>query len=415
MTGNFKNLTLCLVVSLSVAALIFSGMGIAQDGTLSPIEELGQFLYFDEDLSEPAGQSCASCHLPEAGFVDPDSNLPVSEGVIDGLFGGRNSPSSAYAMYAPVFHLDEEEGLWKGGQFWDGRATGEVLGDPLADQALGPFLNPVEMANPNKAQVIADVTASDYADLFEDVWGSGSLNMVEAAYDQVALSIAAFERTKLFGQFSSKYDHYLETCLAAGGDKDDCATGVGVIAEDVEKEIFTKKEWKGFQLFMGENDNNGILEPGEGAMCVACHVVDWTLDPGNVVVPDWSPVGYVPPLFTDFTYDNLGVPKSKHRLLRKNEVDLGLGPIVGETEENGKFKVMPLRNIGLTKPYAHNGFFKSLKKITQFYSTRDVKKWPEPEYPDTVNTDELGNLGLNGADVNALVRFMKTLSDGYMQ
>jgi hypothetical protein len=37
------------------------------------------------------------------------------------------------------------------------------------------------------------------------------------AYDQVALSIAAFERSALFGQFSSKYDAYLAACLAEGG------------------------------------------------------------------------------------------------------------------------------------------------------------------------------------------------------
>ena len=61
------------------------------------MEELGEFLYFDEDLSDPAGQSCASCHDPAFGFVDPDAHLPVSAEVIPGLFGGRNSPSSAYA------------------------------------------------------------------------------------------------------------------------------------------------------------------------------------------------------------------------------------------------------------------------------------------------------------------------------
>jgi cytochrome c peroxidase len=413
MIRKAKKLTLFLVIALSVSAFTFSGLGIAQKGGLSGIERLGKHLYFDEDLSEPSGQSCASCHLPAVGFDDPDDWLPVSEGVISGLFGGRNSPSSAYAMYAPIFHFDETEGLWIGGQFWDGRATGETLGDPLADQALGPFLNPVEMANADKAQVIDDVAASKYAKLFERVWGGGSLNDVEAAYDQVALSIAAFERTELFAPFSSKYDFYLKSCLAKGGDKDECAQGIGKTAKKVGKKIFSRKEWKGFQLFMGENDNDGMLDPGEGAMCAACHVADWTPDPGNVVVPHWSPDGSIPPMFTDFTFDNLGVPKSKHRLLRGNDVDLGLGPIVGDTEENGKFKVMSLRNIGRTKPYAHNGFFKSLRKITNFYNTRDVENWPVPEVPETMNTDELGNLGLSDADEIALVKFMRTLSDGY--
>mgnify|MGYP003572266122 CR=1 FL=1 len=419
MTGKTKKSTLLFLVLSSVAVFIFAGIGIAQTAALTPIEELGQFLYFDENLSEPAGQSCASCHLPEAGFVDPDNGIPVSEGVIPGLFGGRNSPMSAYAMYAPTLYFDAGEGLWIGGQFWDGRATGYELGDPLADQALGPFLNPVEMANTSKEQVIADVAASEYSNLFEQVWGSGALGNVETAYGQVALSIAAFERTALFGQFSSKYDAYLQSCLNLGGVPDDCAKGIGPVAEEAGK-IFSKKEWRGMQLFMGENDNDGILEVGEGAMCSACHIADFTEDPGNVVVPVWSPAGFIPPMFTDFTFDNLGVPKSNHPILAGNPPDLGLGVVTGKIDDNGKFKVMTLRNIQLTAPYAHNGLFKKLEDITHFYNTRDVpgalKKgadWPPPEYPATVNSDELGNLGLSDDDEDALVKFMKTLSDGW--
>jgi cytochrome c peroxidase len=407
---------------LAAATALIVSVSTAQVA-LTPIEQLGSFLYFDENLSEPFGQSCASCHEPSVGFDDPDSHLPVSEGVIAGLFGTRNSPASAYAMYAPSLHFDSDEGLWIGGQFWDGRATGDELGDPLADQALGPFLNPVEMANTTKDQVIADIADSDYAGLFRQVWGPDSLGNVEAAYDQVALSIAAFERTALFAQFNSLYDLYLEACINAGGDKDDCATGHGKTARKVGKDYFTKEEWHGLQLFMGENDNDGILEKGEGAMCSACHIAEWTEDPGNVVVPYWSPDGTIPPMFTDFTFDNLGVPKSEEFPLADLPVDLGLGttigdPFTGDLDENGKFKVMTLRNIGLTAPYAHNGLFKSLKEIVHFYNTRDVpgammgNDWPTPEYPDTVNTDELGNLGLSDSDEDALVEFMKTLSDG---
>lgn len=416
MSTKFRKLSFMTIII--VLALLLVGQGLAQTA-LSPKEELGEFLYFDEDLSEPSGQSCASCHDPAFGFVDPDKGLPVSEGVILGLFGGRNSPSAAYAMYAPIFDFDDVEGLWIGGQFWDGRATGWVLGDPLADQALGPFLNPVEMANPDKATVIRDVAASDYADLFEQVWGLDSLDNVDAAYDQVALSIAAFERTELFAPFSSKYDYYLQACLAAGGDRDACAIGDGLVPEQVGSKIFTKKEWAGLQLFMGENDNDGILDSGEGAMCSACHVADWieAADYAKPVqVPAWAPAGKVPPVFTDFTFDNLGVPKSEHKLLKDEPEDLGLGPMVDDVEENGKFKVMTLRNIALTKPYAHNGFFMDLKDITHFYNTRDVESenWPDPEYEATANDSELGDLGLSAKDEDALVKFMRTLSDGWM-
>ena len=103
-------------------------------------------------------------------------------------------------------------------------------------------------------------------------------------------------------------------------------------------------------------------------------------------------------------------------------VDLGLGKFlksagfVGYEQEYGKFKVPTLRNVDQRegdsiKAYGHNGFFKSLYDITHFYNTRDVEPWPEPEYPDTVNFDELGNLGLTQYEENALVLFMQTLTD----
>lgn len=429
MSKNGKRWLALAVLTTLLVSVVVAGQGLAM-GSLKPVEQLGEFLYFDENLSEPSGQACASCHLPSAGFVDPDSDLPVSEGVISGLFGGRNSPASAYAMYAPTRYFDGVEGLWIGGQFWDSRAAGDALGDPLADQALGPFLNPVEMHNPDKATVIADVAASTYADLFEQVWGAGSLGDIEAAYDQVALSIAAFERTDMFAQFNSKYDAYLQACLARGVAPDDCAMGIGKQAENVGKKIFTSEEWYGLQLFMGENNNDGIMAKGEGAMCAACHVANFTPAADNVIVPSWSPEGMVPPLFTDFTYDNLGVPVNPevYALAGGAPPDLGLGAIVGDPAENGKFKVMTLRNIGLTGPYTHNGLFTTLKEITHFYNARDRLPlcdvvnnpkpgnncWPESEVPATVNIDELGNLGLSDKDEDALVEFMKTLSDGYM-
>lgn len=400
---------------------------------LSPIEALGQLLYFDVDLSEPDGQACASCHEPSVGFDDPEDYLPVSEGVILGMFGGRNSPASSYAMYSPIFYFDEVEGLWIGGQFWDGRATGAVLGDPLADQALGPFMNPVEMHNPDKRTVVCDIPGSGYADLFTLVWGIDLTEcdlltdgQIEIAYDDIALSIAAFERTLLFGQFSSQYDAYLAACIWRGGAMDACAAGIGRVAERTGKRFFTREEWYGLKLFMGENNNDGILQRGEGAMCSACHIATWTAVADYALPiqsPAWAPSGWVPPVFSDFTYDNLGIPANTEFPFDPSAPpDLGLGSVLGDATLDGMFKVMTLRNIGLTGPYAHNGYFDTLKEIVHFYNTRDVPgslphglDWPPAEVPYTVNVDELGNLGLSDADEDALIEFMKTLSDGYMQ
>ena len=81
---------------------------------------------------------------------------------------------------------------------------------------------------------------------------------------------------------------------------------------------------------------------------------------------------------------------------------------------------MTVRNIRLTGPYGHNGLFERLKDIVHFYNTRDVEgalrkgaDWLPPEYPETINMDELGNLGLSDKDEDALVEFMKTLTDGF--
>ena len=433
-----NRIPILILISVVVSAVIlFTGYASAKQiepppepgDDLTPIEKLGFFLYFDENLSEPKGQSCASCHEPSVGFDDPDEFLPVSEGAIVYRFGNRNAPISAYAMYSPMFYFDEAEELYIGGQFWDGRATGEVLGDPLADQAVGPPLNPVEMANPNKVTYVKAIKNSDYAELFEEVFGEKALKDIDLAYDQAGMAVAAFERTEMFAAFDSAYDQYLQACLHEGHNKDDCAKGAAGSYDDWDA-FFTPKAWDGFQLFMNDtNDNDGVLEDGEGAMCIACHVVDW-VDPDaygdlEVVVPEWSG-GLIPPLFTDFTYDNLGVPRNPDNpwydlppnLNPDGEfwTDYGLGGVISDPlyDVNGLFKVMTLRNIGVSAPYSHNGFFKTLEDITEFYNSRDVEEmdWPMAEIPETVNDEELGNLGLDPYQVEALAEFMRMLTDG---
>ncbi len=174
------------------AAIILGLTPIAHSEDTPAIVNLGERLYFDSNLSEPAGQSCASCHLPGAGFADPDRELPVSRGVHPDRFGNRNTPSAAYALYSPRFHFDPLENAYIGGQFWDGRA------DTLEEQAKGPFLNPVEMANADQAAVIEKIRKATYAGEFRAIFGAGSLRNVATAYEFVAQAIAAFERSKSF-------------------------------------------------------------------------------------------------------------------------------------------------------------------------------------------------------------------------
>jgi len=278
------------------------------------------------------------------------------------------------------------------------------------------------MANPDKATVLYDILNGPYASEFVAICGEGDLGdaaYVEAAYNCMAQTIGTFERTLLFGRFTSKYDTYLSRCLGLGGAPDDCAQGIGAVANRARQKVLNDQEWYGLQLFVGPNDNDGQLEPGEGALCSACHSTAW-VDPAvytgyglPVQVPQWSR-GMIPPLFTEFAYDNVGVPKSEHPLLVNNPVDYGLGGVLGDPAENGKFRVMTLRNIGASAPYLHNGYLDTLEQVVNFMNTRDVgNRWSAPEVAENVNYDELGNLGLGPGDEAALAAFMRTLTDGH--
>ena len=165
-------------------------------GGLSDLEALGKFLFFDQNLSINGKMSCATCHAPEVGFTGPTSEINAAGGVYPGTIhtraGNRKPPAAAYGGDSPVLYYDDVEGLWIGGMFWDGRATGWTLGDPLAEQAQGPFLNPAEQAMPDAKQVVLKVAKSSYAKLFEKVWGPKSLDPVKdvaGTYERIARSI----------------------------------------------------------------------------------------------------------------------------------------------------------------------------------------------------------------------------------
>jgi cytochrome c peroxidase len=349
---------------------------------LTPKQQLGKNLFFDTNLSEPAGQACAACHAAQVGYTGLDQTInahgAVYEGAVAGRFGNRKPPAAAYAGDSPILHYDDAAQSWKGGMFWDGRATGETLGDPLAEQAQGPFLNPREQNNATPKVVVAKVMASSYAVLFKKVCAASG----DTPYNCIGRAIAAYERAPEVSPYTSKYDYWQKG-----------------------QARLTGQEQMGLALFFGK------------AKCANCHV---------------------PPNFTDYTYDNLGVPRNPdnpfynelvYNPLGKNWVDEGLGAFLksaGHTEsvwgpEVGKQKVPTLRNVDLrpskrfVKAYGHNGFFKSLEEVVHFYNTRDVPGagWPAPEVAVNVNTTEVGNLGLNHGEELALVAFLKTLSDGY--
>ncbi len=400
-----------LAAAIGFAFLIALAAGTAAaQVTLTPQEQLGKDIFFDQNLSVNTNQSCAGCHAPEAGFTGPLSDInahgAVYEGSIAGRFGNRKPPSAAYATQSPIlFYSKQGGGLFTGGNFWDGRATGERLGNPSAEQAQGPFLNPLEQALTFSSDVISRICSSTYVSRFLEVCGTAGCDDagVSAAYDCVGLSVAAYEASPEVNQFSSKYDAYL--------------AGTANL---------TMQEREGLMLFMGKGK------------CAKCHV----LTPKNSAA-----------LLTDYTFDNLGVPRNPENPfyaelafnpLGAAWIDLGLGGFLATRLDYAPFanvnygmhKVATLRNVdkrpsaGFVKAYSHNGYFKSLKRIVHFYNTRDVLPrctssvtdaeaemmgcWPLPELALNMNTKELGNLGLSPADEDAIVAFLAALSDGYM-
>jgi cytochrome c peroxidase len=345
----------------------------AAGSSLSTKEYLGKLLFFEKSLSTPPGQDCSFCHSPDRAFADPDTELPVSKGARPGMYGNRNDMTVSYSAYVPPLHFEEEEGIWEGGLFWDGRAN------TLAEQAQGPPLNPLEMANADTLAIAGKLRALSYSRLFTKVYGSDALSTPAKAFINMSDAIASYEKTADVSPFSSKFDHWLR------GEAD-----------------LTEQELNGLTLFVAENKGN----------CAACHP--------NTPEEDGSPA-----LFTDFTYDNLGTPRNPENpfYTLSSEynpdgfafIDLGLGKTVNDPAQNGKFRVPTLRNVVLTPPYMHNGVFKTLFSVVAFYNTRDVAEWPLPEVSENVNREELGNLGLTNQEIEDLIAFLNTLTDGWKE
>jgi cytochrome c peroxidase len=276
--------------------------------------------------------------------------------------------------------------------FWDGRATGDTLQDPLAEQAQGPPLNPVEMAMPDADAVVAAVAASNYARLFMEVFPETDFSDVDGTYDNIARAIAAYERSEEVTRFSSRFDEFWRECNEFGIDVSAIDTTTKL--DSLPQDILSERELEGLALFNDPDKGN----------CAACHLTTDYVDANGVACP---------PLFTDFTYDNLGIPKSENPVIAENPVDCGLGgrDDIDDELQLGKFKVPTLRIIAKTPPYGHNGYFATLEDIVRFYNTRDIAEWAPPEVPENVNTEELGDLGLTPYEERSIVVFMRSLTD----
>jgi len=423
------------------------------DNQVQQVELLGKLILYDKQLSVYRNEACNFCHMPETGFTGPVSELNRTTGAYPGSlrtrFSDRKPQTHAYAPLSPVLHYNRGQGDLVGGNFWDMRATGRRLGNPAAEQAEGPPVNPVEMGLPDIACFVYRASRRPYRALFESVWGQQAfaiawpsdveqvcdrpgpapagdplpvhLGPVDrgragATFDQMAQSIAGYESAAEVTAFSSKYDAVL-----AG------------------KAKFTPQEQTGYDLFRGK------------AQCNTCHRDG---GPGE------------DPLFTDFTASNIGTPANPrlpyyaegqpdafgyaanpsgssfvdggvgtflangHVLSLPSPVDARWAPLAPANQ--ARMQVPTLRNVDkrpnpdFVKAYGHNGYFTSLKAIVHFYNTRDALPrcqphdpgegtscWPAPETTDNMNTTKMGHLGLTEAEEDAIVSFMQTLTDGF--
>ena len=319
---------------------------IPDDNPVTPSKvELGKQLYFDVRLSKQGNLSCASCHSPAAGFADPRGKKTSAGG--EGRFGPRNTPTSLNAAF-----LSE--------QFWDGRAA------TLEEQAVLPFINPVEMGvpdHPSLARLVAGFP--EYPPLFRKAFGSDDVTV-----DRIGKAIASFERTLV--SLSAPIDRFLKGDQAA--------------VSDAAK--------RGWALFNGK------------ARCNSCH-------------------GWVEafPLFTDELYHNIGVGTqdvdfaalAKKALAAStsseafeqlafdpNASALGRFVVTREPKDIGAFKTPQLRNVALTPPYMHDGSEATLLAVIEFY---DKGGTPNPHLDGGIRP-----LGLTPQEKADLVELMKTFT-----
>ena len=374
------NATIRNALHLSSACLLLMSHCTFGEPATDDLAALGQALFFDTSLSANRSQSCASCHDPDRAFSESRDN-GVSRAVSlgdDGLsLGDRNTPATTYASLIPEFHLNESN-EYVGGYFLDGRAA------TMVDQAGGPFVNPIEMALPDRGAVVDRVRENpSYVQLFKKSFGPTIFYDTERAFLAITESIVAFEQTAAFATFDSKYDRYLQ----------------GEAELSVEEEL-------GRLLFFSQPIN-----------CSKCHLLDTREFLAGEV-------------FSNHKYHNIGVPPN-NKVREKNYIDTGyrdLGlfgnPAVNDPDEKGKFRVPSLRNVAVTGPYMHNGVFENLRTAILFYNRfllnnrqsqtnpETGQLWAEPEVVGTVDLELLrAGQPLAERQVNALLAFLTALTD----
>ncbi|MFN7692680.1 MAG: cytochrome-c peroxidase [Burkholderiales bacterium] len=293
---------------------------------------VGDQLFHEPRLSASGRLSCASCHAATNGHADPAGTFLPLGGPSHDQQGARSSPSLRYLDNAGAFRINAQ-GQALGGLTWDGRANSR------SEQARSPLFAANEMANASVEDFAARLRSTPAWNALLSAYNlratATPAQLLAATQDALARYQADDEE---FHAFNSKFDE-----VQAG------------------RASFTAAEQRGLNAFNDPQRGN----------CASCHTSRGAR-----------------PLFTNFEYHALGVPRNSSVATQTPAFfDLGLcGPqrtdLASQTEQCGRFKVPTLRNVALSAPYFHNARFNTLEEVVRFYATRDTN--PAAWYP-TVN------------------------------
>ncbi|MBR0936402.1 cytochrome-c peroxidase [Bradyrhizobium jicamae] len=394
---------------------------------LSSMAQLGKLIFYDASLSSSGALSCASCHSPDHAYGPPNDGPVMLGGATLKRQGARAVPSLTYLERHPNFSIGPEKDdddnvvslaqmaalgqqtarakkiatgtaaaaaniVPQGGLFWDGRA------DTLQDQALFPLLDPSEMDGGSVEVVVEKLRHASYAPRFAELFGAGIFDNSRLLVAEAMFAVARYQVEEAsFHPYTSKYDYWLEG-----------------------KARLSESELRGLLVF---NDP-------DKANCAGCHTSAPTRDG-------------LPPLFTDHQYEALGAPRNA--ALASNgdpdHFDLGVcGPqrtdMSEQTQYCGMFLTPTLRNSATRRAFFHNGVFRSLEEVLDFYNFRDIN--PEKVFPrgadgtvrkyDDLPAKYHGNVdvsdppfdrhagdtpAMTAQDEADIIAFLKTLTDGY--
>ncbi len=353
-------------------------------------EDLGRQLFFDTNLSNPPGTSCASCHDPARAFSgNHGSTNGVAAGSRPGHFARRNTPSVLYLKYVPAFHfaLADDDDLAESpfaGLSWSGRA------DSVAEFSRLPLFDPNEM-NSSEVEIRTKLRGAPYASAFADEFPA-ALETPAGAVRALGEALEAYLTSDAMAPFTSKFDDVLRGTAK-----------------------LSPLEQRGLAAFKSSK---------KGA-CASCHRFVETSKRTSRS------------MFTNYGYDAVAVPRNRDIPANADAryYDLGLCERKQMDKPSSapqwcaQFRTPSLRNVAVRERFMHNGAFSKLRDVVAFYNTRGIMptRWyprgdkfddVPAKYKDNVNAMSLPynqkegeKAPMDDDDIDAIVAFLETLTD----